>query len=297
MLAYFSYKVDPKTGENIRDMNWLSDPILDSAETNNCAIYLTVTNFGYSENTELLNNERACDTLINRLSNMLNQRGAKGVCIDFEEIHEKDSDMYNLFIHKLSTVLRKSNQKLLVVLPISFKENVVNAKSLEGDVDYFIMMGYACYHLGSSHAGPISPLTSGNVWEPYNLSDNVDSYLENSFAPSKFMVALPLYGAIWETESATLNSRAIKGMKEITYNKVREQFKNQIPTVDSISQSSYYSYEQDGKVMQCWFESEDNLESKIQFLLNEKAIAGIGFWALGYSDKEPEVWSMVKENI
>lgn len=297
MLAYFSYKVNPKTGREVENIDWKSDPILDSAEVNNCSIYLTVTNFGYSKNKEFLNNEAGCDTLINRLSNMLMIRQSEGICIDFEEVHKEESDLYNSFIIKLSKELKKNNKKLIVVLPISYDENVVNPRELNDYVDYFIMMGYACYHLGSSHAGPISPLRSGETWEPYNLSDNVSNYLSHSFLASQFMVALPLYGTVWETESKEINSRSKKGIKELTYNKIRSKFKNQEILTDSISQSSFYSYEENGKFMQCWFESEQNLELKIKFLLKEKSIAGIGFWAMGYSDKNPEMWSMVKENI
>lgn len=298
MLAYFSYKVNPTDGEAEEAIDWISDPIIDSALANNCSVYLTITNFGYSRNSNLLSNQKACDTLIKRVSDMLVQRNATGVCVDFEEIHRKDSSVFANFIQKLGEKLKKNNHKVIVVLPISFEENVVNAKVLKTNVDYFVMMGYACYHLKSHHAGPISPYKSGKLWEPYNISDNVDKYLLHSFQKEQFMVALPLYGTIWQTETLDLNSKSVKGVKEISYNKVMDlidEDKDKVE-VDSISQSSCYVYKDGESIMQCWFESKENLQYKISILLKEKSIGGIGFWAMGYASEHPDIWDMIGEN-
>ncbi|MCT4582706.1 MAG: glycosyl hydrolase family 18 protein [Flavobacteriales bacterium] len=295
MLAYFSYKVNPSNGEAEESIDWANDPIIDSAQAKNCSVYLTITNFGYSKNAALLSNQKACDTLIKRVSNMLVQRNAAGVCVDFEEIHQKDSSLFAGFIQQLGQELKKNKHRVMVVLPIAFQENIVNAKVLKTSVDYFVMMGYACYHLKSHHAGPISPYQSGDIWEPYNINDNVDQYLEHSFPKEQFMVALPLYGTIWETETINLNSRSVKGIKEISYNKVMELVEKDKVMLDSVSQSSYCVYREGEKIMQCWFESKENLAYKINQLLKEKSIGGIGFWAMGYANEHPDVWKMVEE--
>ncbi len=297
MLAYFSYKVNPANGEAEEIIDWASDPIIDSAQANNCSVYLTITNFGYSKNSELLSNQKACDTLIKRVSNMLTQRNATGVCVDFEEIHQKDSSFFTSFILRLAQELKKNKHRVMVVLPIAFQENVIAAKELQGSVDYFVMMGYACYHLKSHHAGPISPFKSGAVWEPYNINDNVDQYLKHSFPKEQFMVALPLYGTIWQTETGSLNSKSVKGIKEISYNQVMELVEKDLVEVDSISQSSCYVYKEGENTMQCWFESKENLNYKIDQLLKEKSIGGIGFWAMGYASEHPDVWKMIEEII
>lgn len=296
MLAYFSYKVDPKTGENEEELNWENDPIIDSALNNNCKVYLTITNFGFSKNTAFFNSSSAQDKLIENVFKMIDERNVTGVCVDFEEIHKSDAERYNLFIKDLSNKLKSIEKEVMIVLPIYYPENLLEPKRLDSFVDYYVMMGYACYHMGSGHAGPISPWSSGDLWEPYSLNKNVDDYLNNSFNKDKFMVALPLYGGIWETATDKVNSKSIKGIKEPTYNQIISQFKKQVLMVDSTSHSSYYTYKENGKNRQCWFESEENLKWKIEQLMN-KDIAGFGFWALGYADKNPSLWNAIGETI
>lgn len=298
MLAYFSYKIDPSTGENTRNNTWDTDPIIDSAQANNCKIFLTLENFGFANNTEFLNNSSAQNQLIDNVSLMITKRNANGVCIDFEEIHENDGTAFNDFLIKLSDTLKQNNKEVIVVLPLYYPENVATPEKLGDKVDYFIMMGYACHHNKSTYAGPISPWRSGDIWAPYSIEPNLDNYLANNFTPEKFMVALPTYGGKWQTESTEIKSKRIADVEgvELTYNTIMNDVTGKEIGIDSTGMSSYYTYQDGGKSYQYWFESKENIDWKIQQLMNKK-LAGIGFWALGYASEHPDFWTGVGESV
>jgi spore germination protein YaaH len=274
MLAYFAYKVDPSTGEQKHDIQWETASVIDSAKDNNCKVYLTIENFGHTNNLQFFQNKKAQKTLIKNSMKMVTQREVSGICIDFEEIPDTMKKAYNDFLIDLSHALKKLHMELIVVLQLYEPQNQVDPLQLADAIDYYIMMGYACYHLGSSHAGPISPLRSGDIWEPYSLEPNINAYLKAQFPADKFMVALPLYGGRWETETDKINSKSIKGISSPTVNSAIKNASGPI-LIDSISESTYYIYEVDGKTQQCWFEGKHSMTIKMQYI-KDKGLAGIG---------------------
>lgn len=291
MLAYFAYKVDPATGEQKNEIQWKTAPIIDSAKANGCKVYLTLENFGHTNNKQFFKSKIAQTKLIENVMKMVIQREVQGICVDFEEVPSSVNGAYNQFLLELSQALKKQRMDLIVVLQLYQPQNQVDPLLLGDAVDYYVMMGYACYHQGSSHAGPISPLRSGDTWEPYSLEPNIDAYLKASFPANKFMVALPLYGGVWETKSGEINSKSIKGISSPTVNSAMKNASGPI-LIDSISQSSYYISEVNGKIQQCWFEGKYSMTIKMQYI-KDKGLAGIGLWALGYAEGNNEIWQSI----
>ncbi len=293
MFAYFSYKVNPENGLSLNKFNWSNVPAIDSAEANHCDVYLTISCFGPSETTEFLQNDSAQQTLIQQTQSLLSERSAQGICVDFEEVPHKMGTNYQSFLSNLAAALHPNNQKIIVVLPIYAEENVLNPDTLISTVDYYIMMGYADYHLHSSHAGPISPLYHGDLWQKYSLVANIDGYLGKGYKKETFMVALPLYGTIWETESKEKGAKSVKGIKETTYAQIKSQF-DYPPEMDDTSKSAYYAYTdpETNTIRQCWFESEESMRIKFEYLKNRN-LAGTGLWALGYDHGHQEIWNTI----
>lgn len=291
MMAYFSYKVDPHTGETETTYNWKTSPAIDEAMRNGTKVYLTVANFGYPANNTFFANQEAQSRLIENLASLVKERSAHGICLDFEEVSHENKDKYNDFVKRLAQKLEEDHLKLVVVLPLYYKENVADPAVLSDYVEQFVMMGYACYHKHSTHAGPISPLQSGDLWEKYSLEPNVDGYLSGGFKPEQFMLALPLYGGTWQTETHELNSRAIEGIASPPYAEIRNQFDGPYQ-LEPISKSAYHFYKKDGKHMQTWFESKESYAIKLDFV-KSKNLAGIGLWALGYDNGYNDIWNTI----
>ncbi len=302
-IAYFSYELDAKTGQAVSTHGWETTPLIDTIRTySNKRILLTVSNFGEHDNRKFLNNPAAIETLINNLISLLDQRGADGVCIDFEGVQKKEKDAYTGFLLTLSSRLKKANKnyKIYMTIPAVNWSEALDFKQLNQAIDRFVIMGYDFYGKTSSVAGPVAPLKSGDDWAPYNLTTSVDYYLKNNIAGSKIILALPTYGSLWETENQSLQSKAKKFIGHRTYSYIKYNIeKNEAIYIDPISKSAYSSYrikEDKTKYRQCWFENATSFTYKTQ-LIKDKKLKGLGIWALGYDKGYNNLWEVISQQL
>jgi len=300
-IAYFSYVVNPATGNPKTIHDWETTPLIDSAKVHGKRVLLTVTNFGETNNQEFLSNKKAIETLISQLKTLLKKQGANGVCLDFEGVTKAQKVAYSKFITQLSQELKKDNKDYLVYITVPA---VDWAKCLEFEVlipvvDQFIIMGYGYYGSTSKVAGPTALLNSGKTWEPYNLTTTVDYYLANKVPSSKIILALPYYGTIWDTESGNKASKVKSFVGNRTYDYIKSKIVAPVQ-YDSISQSAWCSYVIDDngstKFRQCWFDNDSTLGVKLNFIKGKK-LAGMGIWALGYDKGYTDLWQVIASNL
>lgn len=300
-VAYFSYEVNPKTGEATATHDWETTALIDTVRTySNKRILLTVSNFGAENNRKLLGNTKAINTLITNLITLISKRKGNGVCVDFEGIAKKEKSDFVSFVSLLSSRLKKANTnyKVYVTLPSVDFQGSIDGKALNQVVDRFVVMGYDYYGSFSTVAGPNAPLESGKVWEPFNLEKSVDTYLKSGIPAAKLLLALPTYGNLWETESASLPSKVKHYISSVTYGYVKSEIeKNGATRLDPISKSARVSYlTKDNTYRQCWFENDSSFTYKTR-LVKEKKLAGIGLWALGYSKGYDDLWKVISTEL
>lgn len=302
-VAYFSYKVDPLSGKPKTVYDWETTPLIDSAKANNVKVLLTITNFGQLNNKIFLTNDKAIKNLITEVKKLLSKRGAHGVCLDFEGVDGKRKTAYAKFISLLSQELKKENSSYLVYMTVP---SVDWAKSLEFKtlitaVDEFVIMGYGYYGSTSSVAGPVSPSESGKIWKPYNLTKSIDYYLANSIPASKLIMALPYYGAMWDTKTGDKGAKVKKFIGYRTYDYIKNKVEGKVGVVqyDSVSQTAWCSYVLDNKGKhhrQCWFDNDSTLTVKLD-LIKKNKLKGMGIWALGYDKGYSNFWKVIASNL
>ncbi len=300
-IAYFSYELDPHTGNPKTIHDWETTPVIDSAKVHGNNVLLTVTNFGNSNNRKFLKNNSAVLTLIDQIKQLLKKQNAQGVCIDFEGVLKSQKNDFSSFITLLNQELKKVNKDYLIYLtvPAVDWEKYLDFEVLIPIVDQFAIMGYDYYGISSKAAGPVAPLNSGKIWDPYNLTTSVDFYLANKVPPSQLILALPFYGYIWNTKSGERGSKVEKNIGPRTFDYIKTEMTNANATAryDSISQSVWYSYiiDDNGKnqFRQCWVDSEYSMSAKLDLIKN-KGINGMGIWALGYDKGYPDFWRAIE---
>ncbi|MBL4662488.1 MAG: hypothetical protein JKY22_02750 [Flavobacteriaceae bacterium] len=314
-IAYFSYEVDPKTGDSITANMWMKTKLIDTIKARNkdtiknypeIKILLTVSNFGNENNKTFLKNARAGDTLIKRVIQLLDARGGHGVCIDFEGIVNSQKTNYKSFIIALSQELKKKDYLLYMTVPAVDWHRHLQYDDLIPIVDQFIIMGYNYYGATSKVAGPVAPLKSGKIWDPFNLTTSVDYYLANDIPSNKLILALPFYGHIWQTKTGQKGSRIdhYVGARSIDY--IKSVFDNE-PSIkqqyDSVSQSAYYTYVEGNtkrnkrQFRQLWFDSDSALAKKLE-LIKDRNLTGVGIWALGYNKRYDDYyWSIIEDSF
>lgn len=292
-VSYFACKLDPNSGEIKEEQLWKSSNLIDMARDKDKKVYLTITNFTESNNRKFLNNKSAQKTSLITIDNLLKERDANGVIIDFEDVPDNKRNDYTAYIILLSKYLNEVNRKVIVALPGNLT-GAFDVKALNPFVEYFIIMGKNYYYNKSAHAGPVAPLNMGELWSG-SLENSVKNYLEKGVPKNKLILSLPYYGSSWITEDNSIPSKNIKFVEHLSYKRIKEKYPGQ-PLYEPISQTAYLNIP-DGKTnTQVWYDDALTLGKKYDFI-NNNDLAGVGIWALGYDDGYDELWTVLGEKF
>lgn len=300
-FSYFSYELDPSTGNYNSIHSWKTTPSIAMAQSAGARVELCVTNFGATNNNTFLTNPTARQTLIDSLIVLINYRNADGVNIDFEGISGSNRNDLTSFMMDLSNQLKAAIPGATVTMATFSVDwnNVFDFPVLSNYVDQFIIMGYGYYYSGSGTAGPTDPLYSGSIWSSYNLIRSIDYHLNAGVPNSKLLIGLPYYGYEWETVSNALPSSTTGNFSSArTYGVVKNNVSGNYTNrqYDFQSETPYYMYQTGGNWRQAFVCDEYSLGQRYD-VVKQLEIAGIGIWALGYDDGYTELWDLIDEKL
>jgi len=295
-VSYFAYELNPETGnyrgyKKIND--WRTTPLIDLAKDQGCKVYLTVTNFEKEDNKTFLRNVNAQTNSIRIIGDLLAGREANGVVINFEDVPKKVSDRYTSYIRRLSDHLKARGMTVIITLP-PIHSTSFNVKVLNNYVEYFIVMGKNYYVRQSTIAGPVAPLRSGSLWTNGSLENSIEKYLNlnlEGIPNNKIILSLPYYGSKWKTIDSSIPSKKLNFEEYLKYETIKKRYPKK-PEYDSISETAYLNFIENGENTQIWFDDARTLAKKYDFI-NEKELAGVGIWALGYDNGYSELWDIL----
>ncbi|WP_192822388.1 glycosyl hydrolase family 18 protein [Rufibacter sp. LB8] len=303
-IAYFSYEVNPATGGYKTIHSWLTTDLVTIAQQAGTKVVLTVTNFDNANNATLLNSPAAKANLINQLITLVKARNANGVNIDFEGVAVAQRDSLTKFMNQLGARFHTEipGSRVSIALPaIQWIEVFMVAQMTQ--VDDFLIMGYGYYYGGADKAGPNAPLkpSSWAFWGPtLNLTYSVNWYLNKGVPTEKLFLGLPYYGRRWATASATVpsatqNANAPSASRTYAAAKAELAANNYTRHWNPEGDTPYYVYQQNGQWFQTFYDDAQSLGLKYD-LVNQKNLAGIGIWALGYDDTStnPELNNLLR---
>jgi chitinase len=298
-FCYFSYEVDPSTGDPLTIHNWLTDPAIDSAQANGTRVHLCATLF--SGHTTFFSNLAARQNLIDNLISLVQQRNADGINMDIEALPSSVSDSLTVFMQDLSVQLKAAipGAFLSIDLPAVDWNSDFQINPLSNYVDWFFIMGYDYYWNNSDQAGPVSPLFT--MVSDYNqsLSRTISAYETAGISPGKFILGIPYYGRQWKTESESIPSATIGSGTALTYSVVRNNnsiYNSSNYNWEANSFSSCYIFFQNDNWNQCFIGLERDLRMKDD-IVNYRNLAGIGIWALGYDDGYNDLWQAISDKF
>lgn len=298
-LCYFSYEVDPSTGDPVTYYDWLTDPVIDSAQANGVRVHLCATIF--SGHAAFFTNLSARQNLISQLIALVQQRNADGVNMDIEAMPSSVSDSVSAFMKDLSNQLKAAvpGAKVSIDLPGVDWNDDFQVALMSDYVDWFFVMAYDYYWSGSGFAGPVSPLYSMVSDYNYSLSRTVSAYEKAGMEPGKFILGIPYYGRRWKTQSDAIPSPTTGGSSAVTYSNVRTNssvYSTANYTWEPNSSSSAYIFFQNDSWNQCFIGLERDLRKKYD-IVNYRDLAGIGIWALGYDNGYPDLWQAISDKF
>lgn len=296
-FSFFSYEVNSANGNALDSHGWATSAAVNAALTAGVKVTLTVTLF--SNHATFFASSTSQQTLITNLINLIQSRGAHGVCIDFEGLPASQKTNFANFMVSLSNQMHAAipNSEVSTVLYAVDWNNVFDFTIMNQSVDNYIIMGYDYYWSGSTTAGPNDPLYQFSNTYNYTISRSITDYVNKGCPKNKLIMGLPYYGREWATSSTTIPSSAtasgvsrtfatVKGNASGNYTVANHQYEND-------SYSDVYVFNSGG-TKQCFISLETSFRKRLEHI-NNSGIAGMGIWALGYDDGYNELWSAIED--
>ncbi|MCP4439585.1 MAG: T9SS type A sorting domain-containing protein [Aureispira sp.] len=297
-LSFFSYEVDPNTGNANTTHGWSTAAVIDTAIANGVRVNLCVTMF--SGHSTFFGSSTAQQTLITNLINLVQTRGANGVNIDFEGIPSSQKTNFTNFMIDLANQMHTAipNSQVSTVLYAVDWNGIFDVPALSAAVDLFIIMGYDYYYSGSGSAGPNDPLYSFTTGYNYSLSRSITDYVSKGMPLQKLVLGLPYYGREWPTVANTLPSNTTGTGVSRTFKYIKNNSSGNYsnPQWDVTSQTPYHVFNDGTSWRQCFAMDAQGLESRLDIVL-KRGIAGMGIWALGYDDGYLDLWNVIREKM
>lgn len=299
-FSFFSYEVDPATGNPNSTHGWSTSAAVDAAlASGNTKVTLCVTLF--NSHTTFFGSATAQQTLIDNLINLIQTRGAHGVNIDFEGLPSSQTANFANFMVSLSNQMHTAipGSEVSTVLYAVDWNNVFDFSIMEPAVDHYIIMGYGYYYTGSGTAGPTDPLYHFGSSYNYSLSRSITYYLDIGCPANKLVLGLPSYGYEWETTNTSIPSSTIANGTSRTYSAIMNNTSGNYSTAnhqwEQDSYSDVYVFNSSG-TKQCFISLDSAWQKRLDHV-NKTGIAGIGIWALGYDNGYTGLWDAMRDYL
>lgn len=300
-ISYFAYIIEPETGSYKSIHQWKSTSMIDSAKKYDCNVFLTIGNFGESDNISFLNNGKSWKTLSDSIISLLKLRGAHGINIDFEGVPKKKKTQFAKFITYISNELKKVDSNYLVSLCLYAVDHhhIFDIKAIDKYIDFYTLMAYDYYGGFSTIAGPVTPSINSKNFGNASMESSVEYYLDQGVNKDKLIVALPFYGAEWFVNNADIPAKADKFKSHPTYRTIQRLYIDSLKlsvNFENNSKNSYINISENNNIRQLWFDDIRSLSVKFKWL-KEQNINGVGIWALGYDNGYDHLWKLIIEEF
>jgi len=292
-LNYFSAELD-QYGNIINNHNWNNLYIVEYAHERNVKINLCATLFGQTQLATLLSNSSYRENAINNLLELVVNKNADGIDIDFELLPPSQRENLVLFMEELSQAFHNEMLDPIITMatPAIDWSNAWDYNALAQICDGLFIMAYNYFYSGSPNAGPVSPL--GGYY--YDLEYTVNDYIDKVGGHlDKLILGLPYYGYDWPVEDNLINSETTGTGDAKTYQIAAFLAEEHGNNWNSNSNAQWLNYEEPDW-RQCWYDDSLSLSIKYQFAIDSQ-LSGIGIWALGYDNGYDELWEALSDKF
>ncbi|MAA79899.1 MAG: hypothetical protein CL916_11635 [Deltaproteobacteria bacterium] len=282
------FNVDLNADGTLSDThNWtnVAQDLVPKAHNIGVKVHLCLTSFSDSINNVVLPSATKRATLVQELSDLINDYGADGVNIDIEGMDAAQRENLNLLVDELSPHV----DEIFLATPAIDWSDAYDYEYLAEHSDGLFIMGYG-YHWKGGDPGPVDPLYGGSPWFAYSLEWTVDDYRDKGVPDDKIILGLPLYGRQWPTASSTIPGTATGDGVAFVMGEALSYGSQMGSDYDSVTHTPYV-LEND---KQLWYPDVDSVRSRISWAVEEQ-LQGIGFWALDYELGADGFWDMVQE--
>lgn len=291
-IQAFSYQVD-STG-TLTPLSY-EEEVLSAANAENIIPIMVLTNiengrFSTEAATSILNNPSIREELLREIIDIMNEKGYKGLDIDFEYIGLQNKDAYNTFLVEAKNALSEYGYSLSSALAPKLSDEQIGVLyqghdyAFHGETnDFIFIMTYEWGYV----AGP--PMAVA----PINEVRRVMEYALTRIPKEKIMMGIPLYGYDWTLPfvQGESRARAISSQEAIL---LADRYGVDIE-YDPVAQSPFFYYtDENGVEHVVWFEDARSIQAKFD-LVKELGIRGFYYWVLGR--EFPQNWLLLEDNF
>ncbi len=241
---------------------------------------LTLTPFGPDGNfnnnliSAIVGNPVSRDNLIDNLLITMENKGYRGLDIDFEYIKAEDRDLFTDFVRVCTERMHEAGYQVSVALApktsADQKGLLYEGKDYRaiGEIaDHVLVM---TYEWGYTYGPPMAVA-------PLNMVRRVLEYAVTEIQPEKIMMGIPNYGYDWPLpyERGVTKAKTIGNVEAV---RIAINHGAEIK-FDELAKSPYFNYESNGVQHEVWFEDVRSLQNKFG-LINEFGLRGAGYWQI-----------------
>ncbi|MCI8285009.1 MAG: LysM peptidoglycan-binding domain-containing protein [Firmicutes bacterium] len=222
--------------------------------------------------TALINNSEARANLTANLLRTMQEKGFKGVDVDFEYILASDRDEFTSFVRELTNTMNSRGYTVSVALAPKVS---ADQKGLLYEGKDYAGLGAAAnsvllmtYEWGYTYGPPMAVAPISHV-------RRVVEYALTEIPAEKIDLGIPNYGYDWqlpfkagETRARTMGN--IEAVQQAIAVGAEIKF-------DETAQSPYYTYMNGGDLHEVWFEDVRSMRAKFE-LIKEFNLRGAGYW-------------------
>lgn len=261
----------------------LKPEILSFAKEANIAVFPSISNaealrFDPERVSLLINEEELKEREIENLVSLAKTNGYSGWDLDWEEIFEKDRQIYSEFTDNFANKLHKNGLLLSVTVHAQkgTPDDWVGTKGqdleeLSKSADFIRIMAYD-FNNPETDPGPVTPI---------DKLESTLAYATKVVATDKIVLGLPTYGYDWDEKAggAIQYEDATGVLKKYGTKGIR----------DKESFALMGSYVEVGVKHTLWFEDAESLKKKIE-IAQKYGVYQFSLWYLGGED--PEIWKI-----
>lgn len=269
--------------------------------------------------SRLLASEEARKRLVDQVKAVVEVGNFDGVNVDFEYMNDPvatlEDELYRLILEMKTAGVGEIS--LDVFANTVIKGEKLKLQRMVKLLDQMVVMAYDFHTSGSNYVGPVAPIQAP-IGER-SIQEAVNMIKMNELPMAKMVLAFPLYGYEWKTETDQYGSKVESYVQmvsvarsETVVKKAREASETAVRW-DEISRTPWLSFvdvevrkwTERIKVGRIWknvaksrkvevihqiyYENIDSLGEKFK-LARDNKLGGVGFWALGYEGTSAAVW-------
>jgi spore germination protein YaaH len=223
---------------------------------------------------------------------LLDQADSSGLQLDFEifsAVSASSAAGFRLFLNSIKHELASRKKSLSLFVLTEDVAGLYDRESLKS-ADYIVIQGYDEHWAESTNAGPVAQLR-GSM--PGSWESALKYYLSLGVPRNKILMSVPFFGYEWPTISEAAGASARGAGSEISFAPLPA---NLVPKVkasamervrqygirrDPLSGSPYYVFKDETGWFQGWFEDDESLSAKFEFVKKQR-LAGVAVFSLGY---------------